>query len=137
MTYEMFMTQVYPNFQSHFPGGVNYDWHTPIRTRIVLFEQAAKNLLAAAKELGCDHLGRPDTPCQLDTLIFMQRFINKGCNRNDKQAWRKLCNESGFVLCNEDWWMPVLWGPMKAWAEFRDELQKYIKQQQKITRVVY
>ncbi|MCY1449109.1 hypothetical protein D9M71_658290 [compost metagenome] len=130
------MTQVYPNFQSHLPGGVNYDWHIPIRIRVALVEQAAKNLLAAAKELSCDHIGRPDTECKLDALIFMQRLTNKGCNRNDKKAWRKLCKESEFVVCNEDWWTPVLWGPMLAWAEFRKELQEYIKQQ-KITRVIH
>jgi hypothetical protein len=130
------MTQVYPNFQSYLPGGINYDWHMPIRTRVILLEQAAKELLAAATELGCDHIGCLDTPRRYDSLIFIARFINKGCNRNDRHAWRKLCAASGFVAC-DDWQAPVFWGPMKGWAEFREELQKYVKLQQKITRVVY
>ncbi|MNS75920.1 hypothetical protein D3C72_1094510 [compost metagenome] len=135
MTYERFMTQVYPKMQSYLPGGINYDWHMPIRTRVVLFEQVAKELLAAATELGCDHIGRTDTPHKFNTLIFIERFVNKGCNRNDKKVWRKLCKEAGFVVCNEDWWAPVFWGPMKGWAEFREELQKYASQQKKMTGI--
>jgi hypothetical protein len=131
------MTQVYPKLQSYLPGGVNYDWHMPIRTRVVLLEQAAKELLVAATELGCDHIGRLNTPHKYDSLIFIARFVNKGCNRNDKHAWRKLCEDAGFEVRNEDWCAPVFWGPMKGWAEFRKAIQEYVKLQQKITRAVY
>lgn len=129
MDYKTFLTHTYPMMQSYLPGGINYDWHSSLRQRVVLFEQAAKDLLVAAEQLNCSHIGKPNEFKLYDPLVFIERFGNHGCNRNDKKAWRRLCTENGYVINNEDWWMNVLWGPLKAWAEFRAEIKAYANQQ--------
>ena len=122
MNYETFMLSTLPNLYAHLPGGLKYDYHASITLRVIEFQNAVKRVLEQALALGVDHNGTPCAKLITDDARFMERYINKGCPRNDRRTWARRMRDMG--LEGDEWKRPVSYGDLAHWEMFRKEIRR-------------
>lgn len=102
--YLHFLGTTFPNWMSHFPGGLNYDHRQPLReARTTAFIECGK-LLQEADRLGITHFGgyraQPEQFTPLDLLV---KYSTGTRMRKIRARWKSLCRACGVSSENEIW----------------------------------
>jgi len=127
MTLVSFLTVSQPTFQSHFPGGINYDLTKPMEYRIKMVHAAAFALLYEAKELDVNHVGLAGKKHRRYSAIsLLQRYLEHGTFREDRKSWKNVCKIQKVWSAVEEWAVPETKEDMRLWEEFRVALKAFI-----------
>lgn len=127
MSLVTFLTVSQPLFQSHFPGGINYDLTKPMEHRIKLVAAAAFAVLYEAKELDVNHVGLASKKHKRYSAIsLLQRYLEHGTFREDRKSWKTVCKAQKVWSAVEEWAVPETKDDKKLWEEFRVALKAFI-----------
>ncbi|QBJ02904.1 hypothetical protein MZD04_gp378 [Pseudomonas phage Psa21] len=127
MNHQHYLTHVYPMYQAYFPGGIYYRYKSPMVERLEALYRAAEVLINHATDLGCSHLGLPNSDVRFNAVTLLERVLNHHCPLNDRKKWLAICKEHNVQHLVNTWSLGTSKHDVANWAEFRAALKQFLK----------